>query len=103
MKKSYFSLLCIIAFNSIISFNIKAQDFAPFRYDTESEVYDNFWKAGGELFVDDFAVVEDIKAPSGYKPFYISLFGRENLHLKEKVLPCGIKISMGRLLIEKGS
>ena len=76
MKKSYFSLLCIIAFNSIISFNIKAQDFAPFRYDTESEVYDNFWKAGGELFVDDFAVVEDIKAPSGYKPFYISLFGR---------------------------
>ena len=76
MKKSYFSLLCIIAFNSIISFNIKAQDFAPFRYDTESEVYDNLWKAGGELFVDDFAVVEDIKAPSGYKPFYISLFGR---------------------------
>ena len=59
-----------------ISLGAAAQEYAPFKYDTESEIYDNIWKSGGELYMYDFPEEDDIKTPKGYKPFYISMFGR---------------------------
>lgn len=53
-----------------------AQDFAPFRYDTEKEIKEDIMKAGGEVYVSDFEGDKSVSVPRGYEPFYISTFGR---------------------------
>lgn len=58
------------------SLQLSAQEYAPFKFDSKTEVYENIWKAGGELYMYDFPTKDEIKAPKGYKPVYISMFGR---------------------------
>lgn len=53
-----------------------SQEYAPKRFDTISEIEADMNKAGGELYVCDFPDKISAKPPKGYKPFYISLFGR---------------------------
>ena len=55
------------------SLQLSAQEYAPFKFDSKTEVYENIWKAGGELYMYDFPTKDEIKAPKGYKPVYLSL------------------------------
>ena len=50
--------------------------FGETPYDTRSEIMANPQKAGGEYYLYEMDLPEPTPAPKGYKPFYISHFGR---------------------------
>lgn len=56
--------------------SLSSQEHAPYRFDTLAEILADLDKAGGELYMYDFPEDVSPAPPKGYKPFYISLFGR---------------------------
>lgn len=50
--------------------------FGEAPYDTRSEIMDNLQKAGGEYYMYETDLPDPTPAPRGYKPFYVSHFGR---------------------------
>ena len=50
--------------------------FGDCPYDTRSEIMANLRKAGGEYYMYEMDLPAPTPAPKGYKPFYISHFGR---------------------------
>lgn len=76
-----------------------SQDYAPERFDTISEIEADMNKAGGELYMCGFPEKKSVKPPKGYKPFYISLFGR---HGARYVHEAGLYSDLKKLFFEAG-
>lgn len=58
------------------AFFLAGQEYSPVRYDTKAEIMADITKASGEYRLYDFDLPAPTPPPRGYKPFYITHYGR---------------------------